>query len=141
MSSIGCAMSWLSLLLKSSTKYKEISADPARKATTSYFGISAIIASIVTGGFILLCVWGVIALIGGMDDAGLGSLLMWVLVGIIIICAIFMLAEYIFGGLLGVMYQFRCNRRPISWIALVVFLLTAAAMVVGLIFIIDATGV
>lgn len=134
-------MSWLSLLLKSSSKYKEISADPARKATTSYFGISAIIASIVTGGFILLCVWGVIALINGMDDAGLGSLLMWVLVGIIIICAIFMLAEYIFGGLLGVMYQFRCNRRPISWIALVVFLLTAAAMVVGLIFIIDATGV
>lgn len=141
MSSIGCAMSWLTLLLKSSTKYKEISADPARKATTSYFGISAIIASIVTGGFILLCVWGVIALINGMDDAGIGALLMWVLVGIIIICAIFMLAEYIFGGLLGVMYQFRCNRRPISWIALVVFLLTAAAMIVGLIFIVNATGV
>lgn len=141
MSSIGCAMSWLTLLLKSSTKYKEISADPARKATTSYFGISAIIASIVTGGFILLCVWGVIALINGMDDAGIGALLIWVLVGIIIICAIFMLAEYIFGGLLGVMYQFRCNRRPISWIALVVFLLTAAAMIVGLIFIVNATGV
>lgn len=133
-------MSWLTLLLKSSTKYKEISADPAHKATTSYFGISAIIASILTAGFILLCVWGVIALINGMDDAGIGALLLWALVGIIIICAIFMFAEYIFGGLLGVMYQFRCNRRPISWIALIVFLLTAAAMIVGLIFIVDATG-
>ncbi|MDE5593605.1 MAG: hypothetical protein K2I75_06710 [Clostridiales bacterium] len=133
-------MSWLSLLLKSSSKYKEISADPARKATTSYFGISAIIASILTSGFILLCAWGVIALMNGMDDAGLGTLLIWVLVGIIIICAIFMLAEYIFGGLLGVTYQFRCNRRPISWIALIVFVLTTAAMIVGLIFIVDATG-
>ena len=141
MSSIGCAMSWLTLLLKSSTKYKEISDDPARKATTSYFGISAIIASIVTSGIILLCVWGVIALMNGMDDAGIGALLMWVFVAILIICAIFMLAEYIFGGLISVVYQFRCNRRPISWIALVVFVLTVAAMAVGLIMIIDATGV
>ena len=137
---MGCAMSWLSLLLKSSSKYKEISADPARKATTSYFGISAIIASILTSGFILLCVWGVIALIGGMDDAGLGSLLMWALVAILIICALFLLAEYIFGGLISVMYQFRCNRRPISWIALVVFVLTAGAMIAGLILIVNATG-
>ena len=141
MSSMGCAMSWLSLLLKSSSKYKEISADPARKATTSYFGISAIIASILTSGFILLCVWGVIALIGGMDDAGLGSLLMWALVAILIICALFLLAEYIFGGLISVMYQFRCNRRPISWIALVVFVLTAGAMIAGLILIVNATGI
>ena len=134
-------MSWLSLLLKSSSKYKEISADPARKATTSYFGISAIIASIVTSGFILLCVWGVIALIGGMDDAGLGSLLMWALVAILIICALFLLAEYILGGAMCVVYQFRCNRRPISWIALVVFVATAAAMIAGLILIVNATGI
>ena len=139
MSSIGCAMSWLSLVLKSSVKYKEISADPTRKANTSYFGISAIIASIVTAGLILLCVWGVIALINGMDDAGIGSLLMWVFVAILIICAIFMLAEYIFGGLISVIYQFRCNRRPISWIALVVFILTLTAMIVGIIFIAKAT--
>lgn len=141
MSSIGCAMSWLSLLLKSSSKYKEISDDPTRKATTSYFGISAIIASIITSGFILLCVWGVIALMNGMDDAGIGSLLMWALVGIIIICALFLLAEYIFGGLINVVYQFRCNRRPISWIALVVFVATAGAMIAGLILIVNATGV
>ncbi|MDE7106764.1 MAG: hypothetical protein K2O39_00390 [Clostridiales bacterium] len=134
-------MSWLSLLLKSGTKYKEISADPARKATTAYFGISAIIASIVTGGFILLCVWGAIALISGMNDAGIGALLLWALVAILIICALFLLAEYIFGGLISVVYQLRCNRRPISWIALVVFVLTTGAMIAGLILIVNATGI
>lgn len=141
MSSIGCALSWLSLLQKPRKKFQDICAHPEEKANTAYFGISAIIASVISCGLILLCVWGITALAVGGSGASINDTLKWALVVLLAICALFLFAEYIFGGLISVVYQFRCNLCPISWIALVVFLLTAAAMAVGLIFIIDATGV
>lgn len=140
MSNIGCLMSGLSLLLKPGVKYKQIREEPERKATTSYFGIYSIVTAIVTGGLFVLCVWGVIALINNVDNAGIGTLLMWAFVALLVILILFLLAQYIFGGLLGVVYQFRCNSRPITWIALVVFVLTTAAMISGAIFVIRATG-
>lgn len=131
----------MNLLIKLSTRYKNICEDKEQKANTTYFGTYSIVTSIVFGGLFLLSVWGIIALMGGMDDAGLGILLMWVFVAILLLLALFLFAEYIFGGLMGVVYQFRCNRRPIAWIALAVFILTAATMIVGLLFIVDITGI
>ena len=141
MSSMGCLMSGISLLLKLGSKYNRICQEPERKATTMYFGIYAIITSIYTAGLFVLSVWGVIALMDGMDSAGISVILMWVFVALLVIVALFLFAEYIFGGLMGVIYQFRCNRRPIAWIALAVFILTAAAMLVGLIFIFGLNGI
>lgn len=140
MSSMGCLLSGINLLLNLSVKYNRICQEPERKNTTAYFAVYSIVVSIVSGGLFLLSVWGVIALMGAMDSAELGALLMWVFVAMLIIVALFLFAEYILGGLMGVVYQFRCNRRPIAWIALGVYIITAAAMVVGLIFIIDITG-
>ena len=140
MSSIGCLMSGINLLLNLSVKYRRICQEPERKATTSYFGIYSIVMSIFSGGLFLLSVWGIIALMNGMDSAGIGEILMWVFVVFLVIVALFLFAEYIFGGLLGVIYQFRCNRRPIAWIALAVFIITGAAMVLGLIYIFDLMG-
>ncbi len=141
MSNIGCLMSGISLLLNLGVKYRQINEDPERKANTAYFGIYSIVTAIVTGGLFVLCVWGVLALMNGIDDAGLSEILMWVFVALLVILTLFLLAQYIFGGLLGVVYQFRCNHRPIAWIALVVFILTTAAMIVGVIFVLNATGI
>lgn len=139
MSSIGCAMSWLSLLQKPRTKFNDICARPEEKANTTYFGISAIIASVISCGLILLCVWGITSLTTG--GTNINDMLRWTLVVLLAICALFLLAEYIFGGGMCAVYQIRCNRRPISWIALVVFVATAAAMIAGLILIVNATVV
>ncbi len=140
MSSIGCALSWLSLLQKPRTKFQDICAHPEEKANTSYFGISAIIASVISCGLILLCVWGITALAVGASGASLNVTLRWALVVLLAICALFLLAEYIFGGGMCAVYQIRCNRRPISFLALAVFVLTTGAMIVGIIFIVKATA-
>ncbi|MDE6293390.1 MAG: hypothetical protein K2L88_02065 [Clostridiales bacterium] len=140
MSNMGCILWGINLLMNLQIRYKNISKDKELKENTSYFGAYSIIISILFGGLFLLSVWGLIALLGAMDSAGIGVLLMVVFIIMLGIVALFIVAEYIFGGLLGVIYQFRCNRRPIAWIALVVFVITSAAMIVGLIFIVNITG-
>lgn len=131
MSSLGCVLNGLSWLLTLSTKYSRIKADPEYKARTSYFGVYAIIMSITMAGLFVLCLWGVFAMIDCMDEAGIGIIMMVIFIIMLIIVALYIALEYIFGGLMGVIYQFLCNRRPISWIALVVFIVTAVGMAVG----------
>lgn len=139
MSNMGCILWGINLLMNLQIRYKNISDDRELKENTTYFGIYSIIISVLFGGLFLLSVWGIIALLDSMDSAGIGVLLMVVFIIMLGIVALFIVAEYIFGGLLGVIYQFRCNRRPIAWIALVVFVITSAAMIVGLIFIVNIT--
>ncbi|MDE7165199.1 MAG: hypothetical protein K2O04_07265 [Clostridiales bacterium] len=141
MSNIGCILWGINLLMNLQVRYRNISSDKERKANTWYFGAYSIVMSILFGGLFLLSVWGIIALIDAMDSAGIGVILVVVFLIMLALVALFIVAEYIFGGLLGVIYQFRCNRRPIAWIALVVFILTTAAMIAGLVFIVDITGV
>ena len=141
MSNMGCIMWGINLLMTLQIRYKNISANPEQKATTGYFGAYSIVISILFGGLFLLSVWGLIALVGAMDSAGIGVILMIVFIIMLAIVALFIVAEYIFGGLLGVIYQFRCNRRPIAWIALAVFIITTGAMIAGLLLIIDVTGI
>lgn len=141
MSNMGCILSGISLLLTLSMRYKRICENPEEKAKTAYFGIYAIVTSAVAGGLFLLSVWGVIALMGAMETAGLGVILMWVFVAMLILVTIFLFAEYIFGGLLGVIYQFRCNRQPITWVALGIFIGTTCAMIAGFILILTAVSI
>lgn len=141
MSNIGCLMNGLSWLITLSIQYQKICENPEKKAKTMYFGIYSILISVFVGGLFILSIWGVIALMNAMDSAGIGIILMWVFVAMLVIVALFLFAEYIFGGLMGVIYQFRCNRRPISWIALAVFLITTVAMIVGIVFIFELTGI
>ena len=141
MSNIGCLMSGLTWLMSLSHKYHQICADPERKAKTSYFGIYSILVTIFIGGVFLLSMWGITALMNSMEDAAIGQILLWVFVAMLIIVMLYSFAQYIFGGLMGVVYQFRCNRRPITWISLAVFVLTTAGMIVGIIFIASTIGI
>lgn len=138
MSNIGCLLSGLHLLLNLSVKYNRICADGDRKSKTIYFGVYSIITSVFCAGLFLLCVWGVLAMMNAMDSAGIGQILMWVFVVIVAGCAIFLFLEYIFGGLMGVIYQFRCNRHPIGYIALALYVLITVAMGAGVFLIIGA---
>lgn len=121
-------------MLTPQIKYKEISSDAELKATSSYLGISSIIASIASGGLFVLCVWGAKA-VAGSNSAG--DTLTWVYVAMLVVCAVFLLAEYVFGGVMSAVYQIKCNRRPISWIALFVLVATTAAITVGTVFILS----
>lgn len=131
MSSLGCLLNGISWLLTLSSKYSRIKADPEYKARTTYFGVYAIAMSISMAGLFVLCLWGIIALVNNIENAGIGIIMMWIFIVMLIIVALYIVLEFIFGGLMGVIYQFLCNRRPITWIALVVFIATAMGMVVG----------
>ena len=142
MSNIGCLMGAFSWLMTNSVRYNRISADPERKQKTVFFGVYSIIMSIAMGALFVLCVWGTLACVDALDgnSLGLGELAVGAFIVVLVICAVILLAEYISGGLVGVIYQFRCNKRPIRWVALAVFVATAVGMIVGVILVLQATG-
>ncbi|MCH5155338.1 MAG: hypothetical protein J1F69_01915 [Clostridiales bacterium] len=139
MSNMGCIMSGLTWLMSLSRKYNEICADPERKKTTGYFGIYSVCITIFLGGVLVLSLFGVIQLVNNMENASISQLLMWVFVAMLIIVMLYSFAQYVLGGLMGVVYQFRCNRRPIAFVALGVFILATAGMIVGMVFVAKAT--
>lgn len=141
MSNIGCLMGAFSWLMTSRVNYNRISADPERKQKTVFFGVYSIIMSVAMATLFLLCVWATIVCVNalGGNDLGLSDLAVGAFILMLVICAVILLAEYICGGLIGVVYQFRCNKRPIRWAALAVFVATAVGMIVGVIPVLQAT--
>ena len=140
MSSMGFLHSVISIFTKLSYKYAAIAKDEKKKAETVYFGVYAIISSIIVGGFFLLGIWGFAMLLGALGEQSLTVLLVAVLLVIVGIAELLLFAEFIFGGLFGVYYQFKCNRSPISWIALAVYIVTVVGMAIGTFFIISAAA-
>ncbi len=135
MSNMGCIYGTLSWLISLNIKYKRICEDPERKATTIYFGVYSMIVSLFCAGLILLCSWGALALYSGIENSGISEILMWLFIAMLIICIIVLVAELILGGLMGIVYQYRCNDHPIRYIATAVFAVIIAALVAGLIFV------
>ncbi len=135
MSNMGCIYGTLSWLISLNIKYKRICEDPERKATTIYFGVYSMIVSLFCAGLILLCSWGALALYSGIENSGISEILMWLFIAMLIICIIVLVAELILGGLMGIVYQYRCNNHPIRYIATAVFAVIIAALVAGLIFV------
>ncbi len=133
MSNIGCLLSAWSWLLTLSRRYTEISSEPERKANTVYFGVYSMVISVFMSGLLVLCSWGIYSIMNAMDSSELGELLLWVFIAILFLCALLLLAEHIFGGLMGIVYQFRCNRKSIGYIALAVFILATVGMIIGVI--------
>ncbi len=142
MSNIGCLMGAFSWLMTNRVNYNRISADPERKQKTMLFGVYSIIMSVAMAALFILCVWGTLACVDALDgnDLGLSKLAVGAFIIVLVICAVILLAEYVCGGLIGVVYQFRCNKRPIRWVALAVFVATAVGMIVGVIPVLQATG-
>lgn len=138
MSNMGCLFGAVSLLMTMRVKYNKICDDPERKAQTSYFGAYSIITSILCTGLFLLCFWGILACADALDGGGLAVLVIYAFIAVLILMALILLAELIFGGLMGFIYQRKCNKRPIGWIALAVLIVCVAGMVVGLLFIAGA---
>ena len=138
MSSVGFLRSIYSIFTKLSNKYNKIASDEEKKAETVYFGVYSIITSVLVGGLFLLGTWGFAMLFDALSQESLAVLLIAVLLVIVGIAEIVLFIEFIFGGLLGVYYQFKCNRSAISWVALAVYIATAIGMIVGIIFILSA---
>lgn len=126
-----------SLFWKLHTEYDRIAQDEKKKSETAYFGIYSIVISIVCGGFFILGIWGLMMLIGALDQQNLGVILIVILIAIVAVAVLGIFAEYIFGGLMGVYYQFKCNRSTISWVALAIYIVVSVGMIVSIIFIIN----
>ena len=135
MSNTGCLLGALNLFFQLSSKYNRLSQDPERKAKTVYFGVYSIVMCVFTCAFAVLILWGIISCTNSLDSSGLGEIVLYVFIAILALCELVLFLQLIFGGLLGIIYQFRCNRRPISWIALAVFIIVIAGMAVGIFFI------
>lgn len=138
MSNMGCIMWGMSVLLNLNRKYKNICNEPDLKANTVYFGKYSMVASVVSGAIFLLCVWGTAALIAAVHTASVGEMLMWVFVAMQIILTVVVFAEFIMSGLMGVVYQFRCNTNKIRYAALAVFAAMTAIMIAGTVLIVGA---
>lgn len=136
MSTRGCISSVISLFLNLSIKYDEIAKDENRKANTKYFGVYSISTSVIAGATFVLALWGIIACVNAIDSSGLSALVLYIFIGILGLIELTLFGEIILGGLMGIVYQFRCNNRPIGFIALAVFLIVVIGMGVGIILII-----
>lgn len=136
MSNIGCLTSIFNLFLHLSVKYNRLKSE-GRTADTVYFGVYSIIASVFSAGLFVLIAWGLTAMLGAVDSAGIGVILMYVFIAILALLLLVVLTEFVVGGLMGVVYQFRCNRKPISYAALVVYIVAAAGMIVGTVLILN----
>lgn len=131
MSTRGCLTSIISQLMNLQIKYRQISQDENKKANTRYFGLYSIAMTVVTCAFSVLIAWGVAASIGAIDSSGIGAIAIYAIVAVLVLCELVLIAELALGGLLGVIYQLRCNRRPIGWIALAIYILVVGGMIAG----------
>ena len=130
----------LSLFFRLHTNYTLICQDEQRKAKTVYFGVRSIITTILAGAFFTLGIWGFILLFNAMDSQSLSILAIVPLIIILAIVELVLFAQYVLGGLIGVIYQLRCNRRAIGWVALGLFIVVTVGMAIGIVFIISTTN-
>lgn len=138
MSNIGCLLGTFSWIMNLSVKYKRINSEPERKSKTVYFGVYSIITTVAVGALFILLMWGIFALSDSTGGA-LSDMVVYALIVLMAICELVLFINLISGGLFGVIYQLRCNRRPIGWIALAVFIIALVGMVVGIILIADSS--
>ena len=103
--------------------YNRIVNDPDKREKSVYFGVRSIISSLVGAIIIILCAFGISALINNENAL---TVVFMVLLAVAMISVLF---ECTLRGLVTMIYQLRVNKRPIGWIALAVFIVSFVAMV------------
>lgn len=104
--------------------YNRIISDPEKREKSVYFGVQSIITSIVGAVMVILCAFGVSALL--KSDSGIVAMVFIVLLALLMVVGLF---EFTLRGLVAMIYQLRVNKRPIGWVALAVWLATFIATV------------
>ena len=140
MGGIGCMASIFARFINLNVKYNRISQDAERKQKTVYFGVYSIVVSILVGALFVLLMWGLLACLNALDGGGLSVILLYVFIAIIAVTELVLFAQYVCGGLLGVIFQLRCNRKAIGWIALAVFVIATVGMAVGIVYLAGLTN-
>lgn len=141
MSNTGCLLSALSWMLYVSNKYSKIEREPGRKERTVFFGVYSILMSVLTAGLFVLCAWGIFAMVESINENGLAVFIWFLFIIGLAVGMLVLLIENIMGGLIAIIYQFRCNRRPIGYIAIVVYIIATAGMIVGTIYVSGILGI
>ena len=106
-----------------SARYNRIANDPERKDKSVYFGVRSIISSIIGAIIVVLCAFGISAL---MDSDSIVSIVFIVILALCMISALF---ECSLRGLITMIYQLRLNKLPIGWVSLAVFIVSVVAMI------------
>ena len=106
-----------------STKYNRIASDPELREKSICFGVEAILSSIFGAVIIVLCAFGVSAL---MSDSALGI----IFAVLLIIVAVVSLVQLIIRGLITMIYQRRLNKKPIGIASLIIWIVAVIAAIV-----------
>ena len=104
--------------------YNRIISDPEKREKSVYFGVQSIITSIVGATMVILCAFGVSALL--RSDGGIVAIVFIALLALLMVVGLF---EFTLRGLVAMIYQLRVNKRPIGWVALAVWIATFIATI------------
>ncbi len=117
-----------------SVRYDRIVSDPNRREKSVWFGVQSLVASLFGAAVIILCAFGISAL---MKEDNIVTLVFIILLVVIMLVAIL---ECRVRGLISMMYQLRVNKKPVGWIALAIWIvalvleIVISALMIGKVF-------
>ena len=115
--------SFLTFWSQLSTKYARIASNPEQREKSICFGVESIASTIFGAIIIVLCAFGVSALISG-------SALGVILAVLLVIVALVSLVQLIVRGLITMIYQLKLNKKPVGIAALIIWILAVIAAIV-----------
>ncbi len=117
-----------------SVRYDRIVSDPNRREKSVWFGVQSLVASLFGAAVIILCAFGISAL---MKEDNIVTLVFIILLVVIMLVAIL---ECTVRGLISMIYQLRVNKKPVGWIALAIWIvalvleIVISALMIGKVF-------
>ena len=110
-------------------RYNRLKANEEKREKSVSLGVRSIVTCIFTAAAAILCVWGLHACIGFLDDGSLGFVIVLILTICLAAVLIAALVQGLIGSLLYLIYQFKLNKRAVRWVALCVWLATLIAVI------------
>ena len=113
-----------------SCKYDRLRADDLKRDRSIVLGVQSVLQSILCGGMTVLSLFGVYYCIYGFSHL---TLPIFSLIGLFVcaVAAIVFFVQGVIGALIYMIYQFKLNGRGVRWVALVVWFLSIAAIMVS----------
>ncbi|MDE5721413.1 MAG: hypothetical protein K2I30_01550 [Clostridia bacterium] len=115
--------------ITAANRYNRLKANDEKREKSVSLGVRSILTGIFTGVVTLLCVWGLHACIGFLNDGSLGFIIVLILTICLAAVLLAALVQGFIGSLLYLVYQFKLNKRAVRWVALAVWLAVLIAVI------------
>lgn len=122
--------SFLTFWTRISCKYDSLRANDSKRDKSIALGVQSVLQSVLCGGMTVLSLFGVYYCIYGFTHL---TLPIFSLIGLFgcAVAAVAFFVQGVIGALIYMIYQFKLNRRGVRWMALVVWFLSIAAILVS----------